>query len=127
MEHAIEFFAAIHCTTIGISHVVQAKSWAEFFIWLRAKGNAGIFVNGFLSLGFGAFIAAFHNVWTGLPIILTVLGWAQVLKGFLSFVAPQLARRSLDRVSIEQSWKFQVPGAVIFLLGLLLWYLALSN
>jgi len=62
---------------IGLSHVAQPRAWVEFFVWLRGKGHAGVFVNGFLSLGFGSFIVAFHNVWNGLPVILTLLGWGK--------------------------------------------------
>ena len=74
MERAVEVFAAVQFLVIGLSHVFQPRVWVEFFTWLRGKGYAGVFVNGFLSLGFGAFIVAFHNVWTGLPMVLTHTG-----------------------------------------------------
>ena len=83
MEKATEIFAAAYMTVIGLSHVVQPRTWVDFFVWLRGKGHAGVFANGFLSLSFGAFIVAFHNVWVGLPVLLTLFGWAQVLKGLL--------------------------------------------
>ena len=76
MEKAIEIYAAVSMSVIGLSHVTQPLAWADFFIWLRGKGHAGVFVNGFLSLSFGSLIVAFHNVWDGLPVILTLLGWA---------------------------------------------------
>jgi hypothetical protein len=84
-------------------------------------------VNGFLSLGFGAFIVAFHNVWTGIPVILTVFGWLQVLKGFVCFVAPQKAGRSLARVSEDRMWEFQVGGVIMLLLAVALWYVILTK
>jgi hypothetical protein len=41
MERAIEYVAAINCIVIGLSHVVQPRAWAEFFIWLRQRARRG--------------------------------------------------------------------------------------
>ena len=127
MERATEVFSAVFLLVIGLSHVAQPRAWVEFFVWLRGKGHAGVFVNGFLSLGFGSFIVAFHNVWNGLPVILTLLGWAQVLKGLLSFVAPQVALWGLARVSSERAWQFVVGGALALALSAALWYIVLTR
>jgi hypothetical protein len=127
MELATEVFAALFLGIIGLSHLLQPRAWVDFFILLRSKGHAGVFVNGFLTLGFGSIIVAFHNVWSGLPVVLTLIGWAQVLKGFLSFVAPKIALWGFSRISVERTWQFRVGG--IFALGVsaLLWYVVLSR
>jgi len=127
MEKGTQIFAALLLSVMGLSHIVQSRAWVEFFVWLRGKGRAGVFVNGFLSLGIGSFIVAFHNVWNGLPVILTVLGWAQVVKGLVSFVAPEVALRSLARVSIERAWQFVAVGIVLVALSAVLWYTALTE
>jgi hypothetical protein len=87
VERSIELLAGIQFLIIGLSHLVQPRVWVAFFIALREKGLAGVFANGFLSLLFGSLIVAFHNVWTGLPVMLTVIGWSQVVKAMVSFVA----------------------------------------
>ena len=69
MEQATEIFAAVFLSVIGLSHLVQPRAWVEFFVWLRGKERTGVFVNGFLALGFGSFIVAFHNQWHGLPVV----------------------------------------------------------
>ena len=89
MEIAIEKFAVICFFLFGISHIVQPRSWAEFFIRLREKGTTGSFINGWIHFPLGALIVAFHNVWQGIPALLTVLGYAWVIKGFIYFVFPQ--------------------------------------
>lgn len=127
MEKATELFAAVFLTVIGLSHAVQPRAWVEFFVWLRGKGHAGVFVNGFLALGFGSFIAAFHNVWEGPPVVLTLLGWAQVLKGLVSFVAPSVAMRGLARVAPERAREFVAGGVVALALGGVLWSIALAR
>lgn len=121
MERAIEIYAGIQFLIIGLSHLLQPRAWVEFFIALREKGRAGVFANGFLSLIFGSLIVAFHDVWTGWPVVLTLLGWAQVIKAGIAFVLPDVSMRGLQRVSMDRAWEFQVPGALfVVLAGLML-------
>ena len=123
MERAIELLACIQFLVIGLSHLVQAHVWVAFFIALREKGSVGVFINGFLSLWFGSLIVAFHNVWTGLPVILTLIGWSQVIKGAMSFVVPQFGMRGLRRVAIERAWEFRVAGLIFVGLSGVMGYL----
>ena len=124
MERALEVFAAIHFLIVGLSHIFQRHAWVEFFLWLRERGRAGVFVHGFLSLWFGSMILAFHNVWSGLPTVLTVVGWAYVLKATLCFLWPSTQIRTLSRVSHERAWELAVPGAgFVVLAGVLIYSL----
>ena len=123
MERAAQIFAAVNFIVIGLSHIVQPRVWVDFFVMLRAQGHAGVFVNGMLSLLVGAIIVAFHNVWTGLPMVLTIVGWGQVIKGLLSLTVPSIGARTLARVSAERSHEFAAAGAVLLLIGALQVYL----
>lgn len=125
MERATEMFAAVSFLVIGLSHLLQPQVWVEFFSLLREKGRAGMFAEGFLSLNFGAIIVAFHNVWSGWPLILTLIGWGQVLKGLIRFTAPQLSLRVYEHVRPNRAWHFQVGGVVALALSCFLGYLAL--
>ena len=122
IERATEVFAVVNLAVIGVSHIAQPRVWVEFFIFLRERGHAGVFFNGMLSLTFGSILAAFHNVWAGMPMIVTLLGWAQVLKGLISLVAPSIGLKKMMRVSMDRAWEFQVAGAVLAgLAGLIAW------
>lgn len=127
MEQATQIFAVVNFFVIGLSHLLQPRVWVDYFTWLRSKGHAGVFVNGMLSLGFGSIIVAFHNVWSGPAVVLTVVGWAQVVKGLSNLVAPQLGMRSMERVSTDRAWEFRVAGAMFLGLGALLTYVVLSG
>lgn len=127
MERAIEIYAGIQFLVIGLSHVCQPRAWVDFFVLLRSKGLPGVFANAFLSLVFGSIIVAFHNVWTGLPMVLTIVGWAQVVKSLVGFVLPQVSMRGLQRVSMERAWEFQVAGAMFLPLAGLMAYLVLRT
>jgi len=122
LERAIEVLAAIQFLILGLSHVLQRHAWVDFFIWLRGRGYPGVFVHGFLSLGFGSMILGFHNVWSGLPAVLTVVGCAYVLKASLCFLWPATQIRSLSRVSHERAFELAVPGVMYVGLGVLLSY-----
>jgi len=65
MEKSVEVLAVILFGVIGLSHILQHKAWAEFFILLRGNGEAGVFVDGLLNLPLAAIIIGFHNVWSG--------------------------------------------------------------
>ena len=120
IERAAEVFAVVNLAVIGLSHIAQPKGWVEFFIFLRERGHAGVFFNGMLSLTFGSILVAFHNVWTGVAMIVTLLGWAQVLKGLISLVAPSVGLKKMMRVSMDRAWEFQAAGAVLVVLAALI-------
>jgi hypothetical protein len=123
MEQATQLFAAIGFLVIGLSHLLQPKAWVAFYQALAARGTIGAFLEGFLLLNFGALIVAFHNVWHGPAIVLTLIGWSQVLKGAGRFLAPQLGLRAMERLTPERAWYFQVGGVFALLLSGFLWWL----
>lgn len=122
MERSVEILAIILFGVTGLSHILQPRAWAEFFILLRGKGEPGAFVDGFLNLPLGAVIVAFHNVWSGIPLMLTLVGWALLIKGLIRFCVPRQALRMIARVSVERSWEFQLAGAGLVTLAGLIGY-----
>jgi hypothetical protein len=115
MERAVQIYAIINLTIIGISHVVRPRVWVDFFLFLRERGEAGVFAVALLNLIFGSIIVAFHNVWSGIPVALTVLGWANVAKALIYFVFPALGLRRRQFLSHERS-SLVVGGGMVFLL-----------
>jgi uncharacterized protein YjeT (DUF2065 family) len=127
MEVAIQKLAIVSFFIIGLSHIFQPRVWAQFFIDLRSKGEIGSFINAFIHFPLGALIVAFHNVWQGVPIILTLMGYAWVLKGLIYFVFPQRGLKTMSRVSLERSWEFIVAGVVLVGIGSLLLFSLISK
>jgi hypothetical protein len=123
MEQATQLFAAVSFLVIGLSHLGQSKAWVAFYQALAARGTPGVFLEGFLLLTFGAIIVAFHNVWHGPALLLTLIGWSQVLKGAGRFVAPQVGLRVMQRITLERAWYFRIGGVVALLLSGFLWWL----
>ncbi|HEY8964051.1 MAG TPA: hypothetical protein VIN59_06280 [Alphaproteobacteria bacterium] len=126
-QYAIEVLSILNFIIIGLSHIFHRAAWAEFFIKLHSLGASGVFAHGFLSLIGGTLIVAFHNVWSGIPMILTVIGWLYVGKSVVTFLFPSLGLKSLAQVSAYNTHIFIVPGIVMIAVGLLLsWNLWLS-
>jgi hypothetical protein len=122
MGRPVEILAIILFGVVGLSHILQPRTWAEFFILLRGKGEAGSFVDGFLNLPLGAIIVGFHDTWSGIPAVLTLVGWGLLIKGSIRFCAPKLGLRMMARVSVERSWEFQIAGALLVVLAGVLGY-----
>ena len=123
MEQATQVFVAISLLVIGLSHSFQPRAWVVYYQALAAQGTSGAFYEGFLCLSFGAIIVGFHNVWDGPALMVTLLGWAQVLKGLVRFLAPQLSVRVMARASLDRAWFFQLGGVFALLLSGFVWWL----
>jgi len=122
MERAVEVLAMILFGVVGLSHVLQPRTWVEFYMFLRSKGATGAFVDGFLNLPMAGFIIGFHNIWSGIPLALTLVGWALLIKSLIRFCAPKLALKLIARVSLERSWEFQMAGIGLMAFAGLLGY-----
>jgi hypothetical protein len=117
MTRSVEVVAIILFGVIGLSHMLQPSAWVEFFILLRGNGKAGAFVDGFLNLPLGAAIVAFHNVWSGVSVVLTLVGWGLIVKSLIRFCAPTIALRMMARLTVERSWEVQIAGAGLIILA----------
>lgn len=116
MAESIAIFAAINFTIIGLSHILQTEAWHEFFQQLHSIGKAGAFANGFITLVMGSLIVAFHNIWNGVPVILTVVGWCYIIKSALIFLNPEWNLRSMKSVETGSPAKARLAG--VGLLGI---------
>lgn len=124
MEEGIQLFALIHLTTMGVSHVLRPKVWIDFFVRLREWGEPAVFAVGFLSLIFGSIVVAFHNVWQGIPLLVTVFGWLHVAKGLVYFAFPAVGLKGLGRVDPVRPGRFVGAGfALLALAGALGYHL----
>ena len=122
MEIAIERLVALCCLVIGLSHVVQPRAWVQLFVDWRGKGNVGVFYTGLLHFTLGALVVAFHNVWHGIPLLVTLLGWGWTLKGLVYLTYPKHGMKMLARVSVDRAHEFVIAGAVLVAVAVLVGY-----
>ena len=127
METGIERLTALAFIITGLSHVSAPRAWARFFIGMRAKGEAAGLLNAYLHIPLGLLILAFHPVWSGPGLLVTLIGCALTLKGLLYFLWPGLALRTMAQVSEEGAWKFRAAGVLSVLLGLVIGWIAFGR
>jgi hypothetical protein len=122
MQRSIEVLALVLFGVLGLSHILQPKAWVETFVLIRGKGAPGSFVDGLPYLVLATIVIAFHNVWSGIPMLLTLIGWASLIKSVLRFCVPAWGLKMMARVSMERAWEFQAAGVVLVALASVLGY-----
>ena len=118
MEAAIERLAALAFLVTGLSHLLAPRAWVSYFGRLEAQGEAAGIWNGLLHLPLGLVIAAFHPVWQGPGLVVTLIGWALVAKAAGQMGSPALARRSLALATGEQGVaRSRIAGVIALAIG----------
>ena len=123
MDRSIQFLAMGAFLILGVSHVLQPRAWGKFFAALHRQGEVGSFAVAFLSLSIGLPIVAFHQVWTGIPLVLTVLGWLHVTKAALYFCFPALGLRGMSLALARPERLAWAGGGLIGVSALLAYHL----
>jgi hypothetical protein len=103
---------------LGLSQLYATARWQAYYRWLAAQGTLGVRLNGLVSLTLGAPIVAFHNVWTGPPLLLTAVGWLLLLESLLCLVVPRAGLAGL--LEIEDSARGRVirgTGVALLVIG----------
>jgi hypothetical protein len=114
---AVQMVMLISCVLMGLSHLVQPQIWMAFFARLVERGEFGLVTNAMINSAPGAIIVALHQVWTGPAILLTIYGWALLLKAFISLVfSPALGLRSLA-LSRKGDGAFRAGGVGLLVVG----------
>lgn len=127
MEAGIERLTALALIVTGLSHLLAPRSWARFFIRIREQGDIAGFLNAFVHMPLGLLIVAFHPVWRGPGLLVTLIGCGLTLKSALHFLWPALSRRTLAHVSEDKAWGFQVAGFFSLALGIAVGWIALGQ
>jgi hypothetical protein len=115
---------------IGLFALVVSLAMAlhrESFIRIAAAmvhNPALLFIVGLIILAVGLAMVLAHNVWSGgiLPVVITIIGWVQLIRGLVALLAPPDALAFLfDRMNFEKF--FYGAIAITFVLGLYLTYM----
>jgi hypothetical protein len=115
----VEFAMFILCVPMGLSHIVRPALWVDFFTRIHAFGTAGL-VGKVLAVELwpAALIVTLHPVWWGPGIVLTLYGWAQLIKVFLALLVPDIGMRSLAMAQTKGERGFVLGGVALMAVGL---------
>ena len=127
MENAVERLAALVLLLTCLSHIAAPRAWNLLFQRIRAGGETAGLVNAAIHLPLGLMIIAFHNLWTWPAALVTVIGWALVIKGAAHLLFPKLAQRTLNipRSGAQAERRYRLAGALMLPLALAIGWIAL--
>ncbi len=119
LTRAVEVFVSINLIALGASYILRPADWRAFIEHLQSKGAAGSLTVAFLAMGIGSFIVAFHNVWGGVPTILTVYGWLALAKGAVYALVPGLAQKGMDTALGMGAGLWRAGGVLVAAIGVI--------
>ncbi|MYC87457.1 MAG: hypothetical protein F4X22_04365 [Gemmatimonadales bacterium] len=127
LTRAVEVFVSINLIVLGVSYLLRPDAWKAFLEHLQSKGTAGSLTVAFLAMGIGSFIVAFHNVWGGVPTILTVYGWLALAKGACYALLPGVALKGMDTGLRMGAGLWRVGGVLVAAIGVVVLQHALQG
>lgn len=114
---SIQIFVAINLFIVGLSHFIRPKIWVDFFEFLHSKNNVGNIINALIALGMGSIILAFHFIWKGFEVLITLYGLSQVIKGLVYLIFPSIGIRNIGKVTPEKASAFKWSGLIMALIS----------
>jgi len=120
MEEAIAKIFSVGLLIVGLSHLLQAKRWANYlFDFVNSKSAP--FIIGMLTLPVGLLIVVGHNKWAfEIPVIITFYGWGMVVKSSIYLLFPQIMVKVVPRTEDSLRRTSIFAGAMMTILGALL-------
>lgn len=107
---------------VGIGIVLNPGHYKKLFESF-VENPSVLYIGGALALAVGYLIVAFHNTWTAdVSVIVTIIGWAALLKGIVLLVQPKIMI-TLIKAILKEEKTLRIEGIAIIILGLVLSYL----
>ena len=112
----------IFFVVMGVSMIVN-KKFTTIVLEESIQNRGYLWMWGFLALMTGAIIVPLNNLWTsGLPLLVTVLGWLALIKGAFILFFPGAAVAMYRKYN--KDGLLVLSGLVVFALGLSMLYAA---
>ena len=113
----VEVFMSINFIVLGASYLLRPDTGRAYVSHLESKGPAGSFLVALLALALGSFIVAFHNIWGGIPTILTAYGWLALAKGTIYALFPEVAMKGFATAQGMGPGLWRAAGALVAAIG----------
>jgi hypothetical protein len=112
---------AVLLASVGLGLIFSPAYYRKALDHMMKEGSA-VYLGGTTALVVGFLILTTHWVWTGWPILVTLLGVAGLLKGLCLLIFPGVTVRVTKAATKHPSF-IPLWGAFAFVLGLLFAYL----
>lgn len=115
---AVQALLALPLLVISLSHLFQPKLWTDFFSQLHGLGTTGVVIRTFALEFVPAFaILAFHWVWSGPEVLLTIYGVLLASKITMSLLVPSVGLHSLSMANRKGEAPLRAAGVALLALS----------
>ena len=95
MDYYIQAIYSPMILIFGLSHILQPRLWADFFIAMALTGFARLII-GMYTLPIGLLIVVGHNQWVwDWPVLVTIAGWGMTVKAVIYMLVPGVSNRMI--------------------------------
>ncbi|MCK5611529.1 hypothetical protein KAR91_57190 [Candidatus Pacearchaeota archaeon] len=112
-----KLFAVVYLF-IGLGMLMSSKHYKNMLLEMM-KDSSMFYFGGILATIAGFLIVNAHNVWTGWPILISVIGWLALLKGFMLLVFPEHFK---FWGKLFKKWNMSTLGVFVIAMGFLFGY-----
>jgi uncharacterized protein YjeT (DUF2065 family) len=110
----------IYFFTLGLSFMLRPQQFKKMEQFV--KDDSAMLLGAIIGILFGAVIVSLHNLWVvGWPVIITILGWWSLIKGFSIMTFPGFMNRFAFIFGRADSF-YRIMGVCYAILGAFLLY-----
>jgi len=100
----------------------DVADWLAWITHLQAQGHTTSLVMGSVNLLLGSFIVAFHRVWQGIALIVTVFGVLFLFRSVALLFFPGFLPKMLKKLAPRSGGLVRVSGLIIVIVAAALFY-----
>lgn len=110
----------LYFLAIGLSFVLNPQQFQKYQDFIKSEST--MLLGGIVALIIGATVVSLHNIWVfGWPVIITILGWWSLFKGFGILTFPGFSNHFAFMFNRESSF-YRLIGLIYMAVGLFLGY-----
>lgn len=115
---AIEKLYGLWFLAIGLSLITAQREWKKLLtFWMKNPEHLKLFA--IIMLPLGLITILMHNVWTGLSMVVTLVGWLMSIKFTIVMCFPNVFYKVANQV-VHQKKVYLMGGVVYFIIATLI-------
>jgi len=122
MAYSIELMTGICFLMLGLSLLIRFPDWVDLLVDIQKKGRTASLSYGMLNLLLGSFVVAFHWVWDGIAMLVTIIGLIMLLKGFVYMLFPGYLPAKFAMIIPRYNNLIRVAAVLMAIIGGVLLY-----
>lgn len=122
MEQSIQFMTSISLIIFGLSYLTSANDWIMWIEHLERQGRRASLTLGSVNLLIGSFILAFHWIWQGWPLLVSLIGVIALVKAGTYLLCPGWLPAKLSKIHKQLPGWLKISGLILIIAGIVIGY-----